>query len=280
MKTSKNTKTQMKLSVILPCYNEGAIVETMIQKTDHILQSRFKKGEYQIIAVNDGSTDNTLHHLEETNKKIPQLKIISYKQNHGKGHAVKTGVEKADGDVIAFIDSDMEIPPQLLIAYYEKLTREGKDIVIGSKRHQKSIAQRNIFRNFLSGLSNKMVEVLFQLKGIDTQVGLKIFRKSVAQNAMKKVKTNGFAFDIEFLVLARKAGFQVSTAPVYIDQRQAKSHVGGTSILKAFLDTMRLHRRMQKSVRNHSMFFGALRFALLAVLFLPLEFVIKTIAEA
>lgn len=278
MKTQ--TKSQYKLSVVLPCFNEGDIVEAMLSKTSQILNEKFKKDQYQIIAVNDGSTDETFNYLKKAQKNIPQLEIISYEKNQGKGYAVKKGVEESQGDIIAFIDSDMEIPPQLLIAYYEKLTSEKKDIVIGSKKHKKSITQRNIFRNYLSGLSNKMVEVLFQLKGIDTQVGLKMFRKNVALHAMKKVKTNGFAFDIEFLVLARKEGFKISTAPVYIDQKQTRSHVGGTSILKAFLDTMRLHRRMKKSVRSHSVYFGAMRFTLLTLLFLPLEFIIKTIAEA
>lgn len=269
-----------KISIVIPCFNEGKIVKEMLKKTNQVLTSKFGNS-YEIIVVNDGSTDNTFEYLHDFQKKNHHIKIISYKKNKGKGFAIKKGVAESKGNVIGFIDSDLDIPPQLIISYYKKLKKEKTDIIIGSKWHKKSISCRSLKRKCLSRLSCKIIEILFQLKNIDTQVGLKIFKKEVAQKIISKVKTRGFAFDIEFLVLARKKGFNFLSAPVFINQKEKKqkSNIKTINIIQTFIDTMKFHRKMQNHISAHSFCFGTLRSFLLATFFIPTEFVIETLVE-
>ena len=125
-----------------------------------------------------------------------------------------------------------------------------------------------------------MIEILFQLKNIDSQVGLKIFKKEVAQNIMSRVKTNSFAFDIEFLVLAKKENYKIESAPVKIKQIDTNfSNIGTQSIIKTFLDTMKLHHKLKKHIKHESTSFKLIRLTLLATLFIPLEYLFETISE-
>lgn len=270
-----------KISIIVPCFNEGEIVQAMLERSQEILASKFGKS-YEIIVVNDGSTDNTFEYLHKVQKNNDHIKIISYKKNKGKGHAIKVGVAEATGNVVGFIDSDLDIPPQLINVYYDKLKETKTDIVIGSKWHKKSIACRSLKHQILSRVFNKITEVLFQLKGIDTQVGLKLFRKEVAQNVLSKVKTRGFAFDIEFLVLARKKGFKIFSAPVFINQKGKNqiSNIKMRNLIRTFLDIMKLHRKMKNKISSHSLIFRSLRTFLVTLLFIPMEFIFETLVDA
>lgn len=273
-----SSKSDILFSIVMPCFNEGVAAKNMLEETYGVLVQQLKV-PFEIIIVNDGSTDDTLEYLQEAEANIPAVRVISYTQNKGKGFAVKKGVNAALGEVVGFIDADLEIPPLLLVSYYNKLIQDNLDIVVGSKWHPKSIANRSWKRKALSRLSNKMIEVLFQLKGIDTQVGLKVFKKEVAVQALSKIKTNGFAFDIEFLVQARKKGFSISSAPIYIQQHGNASNVRATSVVKTFLDTMKLHHQMKKHVQPHSKGFQFVRMFLLATLLIPLEFIFETLVE-
>ncbi|HEY5714574.1 MAG TPA: glycosyltransferase [Candidatus Gracilibacteria bacterium] len=271
----KQTKTTPQISIVLPCYNEGKMVGKMVETTAKILSKKYGEA-FEIIAVNDGSKDQTLKFLELAAIRVPQARIISYDRNQGKGYALKMGLKAAKGVLIGFIDSDMEIPPELIPQYAERLENEGVDCIAASKLHNQSIIQQSFGRKILSWGSRKMVEYLFQLKNVDTQVGLKLFRREAIQSILGELKTNSFAFDIEILVLLRREHYRIASAPVYINQSNRRSKVGTFTVAKTFLDTMKIYHARKRDMRNHSISYGFVRYAMLGLLLLPMEFIFQS----
>lgn len=271
------TNTNKKVSIVIPCYNEGEIVLETLKTTSHILENVTE--EYEIIAINDGSKDDTERYLQLASIRDKNIKVVSYQQNKGKGYALKQGLQAATGDIIGYIDADMDIPPQLLSTYIRKMIAEKRDCVIGSKTHERSILHQTWKRRLLSKVSRGIIDILFQLKGVDTQVGIKIFSRKCIKTVLDDVKAKSFAFDIELLVLIRHHGFEITSAPVFIDQTQTQSQVSSGSTMKTFMDTMAIHHRLKQNVRSDSWSYAAMRMCGLALLFLPLETALKMIGK-
>lgn len=252
MAQNKNTRPPQNhydLSVVVPCYNEGSRVKESLNSIyDHL-----KKADhihiFEIIAVNDGSPDDTLQELEKVAKKMPELRIISYKKNQGKGYAVKKGVLKAKGDFVAYIDGDGEIHPEHLVKYFH-FAKYGKfDVVLGSKTHPLSNSKFSFIRKVLSTGYRMINGALFKLHVKDTQVGVKLFTQAVAQRVFPLVQTKGYAFDIEFLFLANHMSYTIFEAPVEIAHQGEKSSVGMASVIQAFFDTLRIRGQITQTVK-------------------------------
>lgn len=107
-----------KLSLVVPFYNEKNIA-----KNTRTLLAFLKKNipDYELILVDDGSTQNYLLALTDSLKRNPRLKLITIKRNLGRGFSVKMGFRKASGDYLAYIDADLEIPPKYLSGIYRAL---------------------------------------------------------------------------------------------------------------------------------------------------------------
>ena len=141
------------LSVVVPAYNEGHAIarsmETLFGELNKL------SGEFEVIAVNDGSCDDTLEQLKKLKTDFKGLKIISYKTNRGKGHAIHRGMEMARGKYCAVIDADMEIHPAQILTYLEKLesgAEEDKRIfgITGCKFDPESHVDFPMYRRFMS----------------------------------------------------------------------------------------------------------------------------------
>ncbi len=261
-------------SLVLPCYNVGRVVLKTIDLAADTLRKKYGEN-FEIIAVDDGSSDHSLKYLRLAAIREPNLKVIAYEQNQGKGYAIKTGFQKASGDFIGFIDADMDIPPQMLGRYINMMKTGKYDCLAASKTHKNSVINRPFSRRCVSKISREMIGLLFQLKGIDTQVGLKVFRREVIQDIVQNMSETGFAFDIEMLVLIRKAGHSIDSAPVYIHQTCETSSVGAVSTVKTFLAVMKMHNRMHGYVKSHSWSYALAKAVLLITFFRPLELVLK-----
>ncbi len=194
----------MKISLIIPVYNEEKIINKTLEKLRGFLKK--EKEDWEILIVSDGSTDNTLKILREYPQKF--FRIISYKNNKGKGFAIKKGVKEAKGDYICFIDSDLAYSFENLknLLFYLKEF----DIVIGSRNletdnHKSISALRRIFGKGFSIISNIILG--YNIK--DTQCGLKAFRKDIAKVLFSKQTLTGWSFDTEILYLAKKKSYKI-----------------------------------------------------------------------
>lgn len=236
------------ISVIIPCYNEGERIYRNLQECLRSL-GELKK-PFEIIAVNDGSSDNTLKELNRLAMVHPEVVPVTYGKNAGKGNALRVGTLKARGDLIIFMDADLEIHPRHAATFIKTMERTGADMVIGSKRHPYSKVDCPPKRRLLSYGYHIMVRALFGLKLTDTQPGFKLAKREVLIKEMYKSKVDRYAFDLELLVNADADGFKIVEAPIELNfSRPLGGRIGFRSVKSIFSETMDifLRHRLNKS---------------------------------
>lgn len=235
-----------KLSIVMPAYNEGGHIYDNLVATEKCI-SQFCDS-FEIVCVNDGSKDDTKSELLRAEVDCSHVKAVSYDENVGKGHAIRTGVQSASGEYIAFLDSDLDISPMHLKSFLEKIQLQNADIAIGSKMHPESVLHYPLSRKIMSMGYYIMLVVLFRLKIHDTQTGVKLFKAELLKQIIGDVTTRGFAYDIEVLALANEKGAKIIEMPVTINfTREAGfSRIGVGDIVKVFSDTMKIRKKIIK----------------------------------
>jgi len=201
-----------KFSIIIPAYNE----KDRILGTLNNIYKYFKGKNFEIIIVDDGSTDNTASFIEYEKENIADnIKTISYQPNQGKGYAIKTGVEKAQGEFILFTDADNSTP----IEEFAKLDtgiKQGFDIAIGSRYLKNSAVKikQSILRILIGRFGNLLIQLLLVKNIKDTQCGFKLFKNKIAKNIFSKQTIYGWGFDMEILVIAQLFKYKIIEIPV------------------------------------------------------------------
>ena len=155
-----------KLSIIMPAYNEEKLIYHSLISTLDIVGEFVS--DFEIVAVNDGSRDNTLKEMKRAADTDSRIRIISSEKNRGKGNAIISGVSQAEGQYVAFVDADLELNPSQLEGYLEKMIAENKDVVIGCKFHKDSQLEYPFKRKIISAGYYLMLLVLFHLNVRDT----------------------------------------------------------------------------------------------------------------
>ena len=187
----------MKLSIVIPCYNEAKDIASNVDKVKSYLLD--KKIDNEIILVNDGSKDNTKEVIESING----VKALSYEKNRGKGGAVKYGIENATGDYVLFMDADLSTD----ISAIEKVIElaPNYDLVIGSRHAKDSVIKKKqpVLRVFIGWCCRVLVNMNFHTKLKDTQCGFKALRTDIAKKIVEKQKITNFAFDVEYIYIAK-----------------------------------------------------------------------------
>lgn len=204
------------LSFVIPAYKQEKTIVKDISRLDNVLSSL--PYNYEIIVVVDGFEDQTYEKISSQQLKIKNLSTLGYEKNKGKGFALKYGVEKAEGDVIGFIDAGMDLEPSEIPIILDIMEWNNADIVIGSKLHPESKVNYPFIRKILSLGYRALTRVLFGFKVKDTQVGLKLFKRKVAKDVFSKIIVKRFAFDIEVLAVAYKLGYtKIYEAPIKLN---------------------------------------------------------------
>lgn len=203
----------MEISIIIPCYNEEKRIKKTLEKIWEYFKS--KEIDFEIIVVDDGSRDKTVEIVEKWKEGKENIKLIKHPKNKGKGAAVKTGVMNAEGNLILFTDADLSTP----IEEYEKLKKfidSGYDISIGSRglKESKILVPQPFFRRMIGRIFPFLVRLIVIRKFKDTQCGFKLFKKEVAKEIFKNLKTTGFAFDVEILYNSVKKRYKIKEVPV------------------------------------------------------------------
>lgn len=224
----------VKVSVIIPVFNHQGKIAYSISRIKEAIEPYFK--DYELIVVNDGSTDNTLRVLEEIAATDEQhLHVLSYTPNRGKGFAVRHGVLHSHGNIVIYLDGDLDISPDLIKDYVERLS--DSDLVIGSKRHPKSSITIPRSRRFLSKAFNLLIKLAIGIPQKDTQVGFKAGHGEIMRTIFKKATVKRYAFDVELLTIASILHLKIQEMPVtmMIDRR-----FNTKEIIKMFIDVMRI----------------------------------------
>jgi dolichyl-phosphate beta-glucosyltransferase len=200
----------VRLSVVIPAYNE----ERRIGKTLDLAEAYLATKDYasEIIVVVDGSEDAT---AEIVRTQHPNVRLINYTPNRGKGYAVKTGIMAAQGECRLFTDADGSTPIEEIDRVWP-LFKNGADVVIGSR----SLPQSNVsvrqhpLREGMGRAFNLIVKTILGLPYIDTQCGFKAFSANAAQIIFTRQRRNRFSFDAELIFIARKHGLRIEELPV------------------------------------------------------------------
>lgn len=229
------TNSRPQLSIVIPAYNEVNRLRPTLDKIRSYFATQpagWAADDVELIVVDDGSTDGTARLVEDYNREIGPVRLVSNGVNRGKGYSVKHGVAEARGRVALFTDADLSSP----IEECQKLLAamgEGYDVAIGSRGLDRSLVQERApaIRQVAGRVFNYAVRLILGLPFYDTQCGFKAFMRDHCLEVLQQQRIERFGFDPEILFLARKHGLRIKEIPV------RWSHDPGSKV-RLFRDSM------------------------------------------
>jgi len=219
----------LRYSIIVPMYNEEKRFSSFLPRLTSYLEKNL--ADYELILVNDGSRDKTLHLMNGFRCKGKVIE--SYDVNRGKGYAVRKGVLAAKGKYILFIDADGSIPPEEIPRMLAKL-REF-DVVVGDREAARSCVRRSFMRSITSCLFNNYSRFLFDTGVKDHLCGFKGFNRKAARILFQDLKSHRWIFDVELLYKIRKQKLSLYRLPIRWEHK-GDSKMKLTDPFKIFLD--------------------------------------------
>jgi dolichyl-phosphate beta-glucosyltransferase len=207
------------LSVVVPAFNEALRLPRTLEATTRYLESR--GALYEILIVDDGSTDATVRVAEEWGAAHPlrlgTVQALRYDRNHGKGYAVRFGVLRATGALVLYMDADLATPIKEMEKLEAALPSSGEiQVAIGSRPLASSqlLVRQPWYRELAGRAFNGLVQIAATPGIQDTQCGFKLMTATAARVIFSRCTLEGFSFDVEALLLARKLGFGIAEVPV------------------------------------------------------------------
>jgi glycosyltransferase involved in cell wall biosynthesis len=215
----------MKISLVLPTYKKEKEVLEQLDRLYSYLNRQ--SSNFELIFVVDGYVDNTKNILERYIKKnsLRKAKVVGYKENMGKGYAIRYGMQLATGDVVGFIDADNDIYLRSLGYAIKTMKKDGVQAVIPSKFHKDSNVELTLKRKFLSTLLIDLNRLLLRLpKGIDdVGCGLKLFKRELMDRVLPVLTVDGFAIDSDMLNEVGKLNVRVEVIPFFLSKNRSDS---------------------------------------------------------
>ena len=206
-----------RLSVVMPVYNLASEIYDNLVKTAGLFESHGLRTE--LVPVDDGSSDGTAAELRRASGlKYEHVVIrpVVCERNGGKGSALRAGFDASTGEYVMLLDGDLDIHPKQTPLFFGAMVENGADIVIGSKRHPKSVVQYPWHRRIVSWAYFTLVRIFVGLPITDTQTGMKLFKRGVLGESLGRMLVKTYAFDLELLSIAHQRGAKIAEAPVVI----------------------------------------------------------------
>lgn len=231
------------LTVIVPAYNEAPRIANSLVKLATLLRTAGVPAE--ILVVDDGSTDSTRAEAEKAMKELNAGgSVIGYARNRGMGHAVRAGAERSHGEWIAVVSADQDENPACVRRFLQCVADGEVDVVVGSKWHPGSEVEYPFHRRILSYAYCVLVHLLFCLPLRDTQ-GPMLVRGELGRQLFARVKTDGFAFSVEFLAQANREGARIAEVPITVRQTAKPGRRAVRSVFSIFVSTVLVARRLR-----------------------------------
>lgn len=238
----------MELSLIIPAFNEAQRIEPTLRRAQQYLAAR--PASFEIIVVDDGSTDDTVVLVTALAGELPGLRVLCSPANRGKGHAVRLGMRAATGQVRLFADADGSTPIAELDALLQALA-QGADIAIGSRYLPASRVTRPQpwHRRAWSRVVNHVVQRVLLPGVADTHCGFKAFTAAAAARIFAACTVDGWSFDLEVLARAQADGFRIQEVPVRW-QNDERSKARLRQLPREFRHVYQLHKELRQAEKR------------------------------
>ena len=230
------------LSIVIPAYNEEKRLPKTLDRILEWLKEQHLKFQ-EVIVVDDGSRDATAGVVDAYSKPPSPVRLLRNPGNRGKGYAVRHGMLDAEGDWILYTDADLSAPIEEAQKLYSAALAQNAVIAIGSRAVDRSLVavHQSAFREYSGRFFNLVMRAVTGLPFHDTQCGFKLYRADAAKEVFSRQEQDGFSFDVEDLVIAKKLGLRAVEVPV------RWSNVEGTKVtmaqgLRSFTDLLQIRK--------------------------------------
>ena len=222
----------MDISVIVPAYNERESLPELTAWIARVMQEHAYS--YEVIIIDDGSTDGTWDTVRELSQADPHVQGICFRRNYGKSAALYCGFKRAEGEVVFTMDADLQDSPDEIPEMYRMVVEGGNDLVSGWKQNRQDNA---LTKNLPSKLYNATARRITGIKLHDMNCGLKAYRKEVVKNIEVYGEMHRY-----IPYLAKNAGYtRIAEKPVHHQKRKyGKSKFGLERFVNGFLDLQTL----------------------------------------
>lgn len=246
----------MRISVVIPMYNEERGIEKSLITLHGALSAAMAPDDFEIVAVNDGSTDTTGPLVKSLLEALPRLRLLELEANKGKGGALKAGMTAARGSFVLFTDSDLAYGCDAIISFLDAYEQGRGKAILGSRAlAENGYLGYSFLRKVLSKGYLQLIKLVAGFDYSDSQCGIKGFERSVAHTLFGDLETTGFAFDLEILLRLKDLKVPVCQLPVRIINH-------GTSSVHPVKDSFRMlddllaikkrRRQQKKSTKNNN----------------------------
>lgn len=230
--------SEFHLTILVPCYNEGKIIEESLREILSFMSK--KKYSWEIVVSDDGSRDDSAAKI--LGLKSPNIKLVGYKINKGKGGALKEGIKNSSGDYIIFMDADLSVPVNTIDVFLRALEKGKEDVVIGTRKIKdaKVLVHQPWLRENLGKGFTLITRIITGVRVSDFTCGFKGFSSVAAKKIFENSLIMRWAYDAEILYLAKKYGFSISEIPVTWTNRKDTRVKLGNAVITSLTDLIRL----------------------------------------
>ena len=214
----------MRISLCVPMYNESSIIEQTARTLYGYMSENFGD-DFEIIFADDGSRDGSADIVK--NLDLPNVLVVGYEKNQGKGCAVRHGVLASNGDIVIFTDADLAYGVEVIREAVEILDRGEHSVLVASRaKHKEGYEGYTLIRKIASKTYIKVLNLFGGIKISDAQCGFKAFVGEKGRRIFSLCKTNNFAFDLEVILIAQKMKLKIYELPAkIINHRESKVNV-------------------------------------------------------
>jgi glycosyltransferase involved in cell wall biosynthesis len=220
------SKQSATLSVIVPVYQEAEIIEDSLVELRSVLSH--SEYDFEIIVADDGSSDSTRAIVTRLAAELDRIRLVHHPVNMGRGFILMKAIRHSRGDIVAYIDADLQIDPQVLARLADRI-RAGSHMAIGSKYHMDSQLFYSPWRRLQSGIYCSFVRFLLGLETWDCQCGAKAFRREAIAGLLPHATCRGWSWDTEMILKGSLLGFHITEVPVTVRPnpgRKSKVRIG------------------------------------------------------
>lgn len=242
----------MRVSLCIPMYNESSIIADTAKKVDEYMSEHFND-DYEIIFADDGSSDGSSDIV--SGLELKNVKVVGYRQNKGKGCAVRHGILASHGDTVIFTDADLAYGLDVIEDAVRIIEERKFPVLVASRaKHKEGYEGYTLIRKAASKIYIRVINIFGGIKISDAQCGFKAFDGKAAREIFSLCKTNNFAFDLEVILWAQKMKLKIYEMPAkIINHRESKVNVIKDAF-KMLKEIFVIKRNIRKSIAKKTSF--------------------------